>query len=86
MALSVANLGGRFTMASLSDSIGCKNTFNMIIGGSLPIFLAAPVLVSQVSGSVGQSVGPSGCGAVGGPVGKCACVRERSERSERTSA
>ena len=28
MGLSVANLGGRFTMASLSDVIGCRSTYN----------------------------------------------------------
>jgi hypothetical protein len=49
MLLSVANLSGRFTIATLSDKIGCKSAFNMIILGSLPIYLGAPMLVHQVS-------------------------------------
>jgi len=51
MLLSVANLSGRFGIGSLSDYIGCRPSFNMIIAGSLPIYLSAPYLVHQVAAS-----------------------------------
>lgn len=47
MLLAAGNLSGRFGMATLSDKIGCKNTFNLIIAGSLPIYLYCPTLVQQ---------------------------------------
>eukprot|EP00935_MAST-01C_sp_MAST-1C-sp1_P001672 g1672.t1 len=49
MLLSVANLSGRFGIATLSDRIGCRSAFNLIIAGSLPIYLTAPILVHQVA-------------------------------------
>ena len=48
MTLSVANLSGRFVMATLSDRIGCRNTFHLICAGLLPLYLVAPGLVAQV--------------------------------------
>lgn len=48
MMLSLANLSGRFGMATLSDRIGCKSTYNVIIATLLPIYFTAPLLVQQV--------------------------------------
>ena len=47
MMLSLANLSGRFGMATLSDRIGCKNTYNAIIATLIPIYFTAPLLVQQ---------------------------------------
>ena len=59
MALSVGNLSGRFGMATLSDRIGCRSTFNLIVGGLLPLYLLCPPLVATVaeSGSEGALYG-----------------------------
>lgn len=48
MMLSVANLSGRFGMATLSDRIGCKSAYNAIIATLLPVYFTAPLLVQQV--------------------------------------
>jgi len=46
MMLAGANLSGRFGMATLSDRIGCRNTFNVIIATLIPIYFTAPLLVN----------------------------------------
>lgn len=51
MMLSVANLSGRFGLATVSDRIGCKGTFNTIMLVLLPVYMATPILVAQVVGN-----------------------------------
>jgi len=48
MMLSLGNLSGRFGMATLSDRIGCKSAYNIIIATLIPIYFTAPMLVQQV--------------------------------------
>jgi MFS family permease len=73
MMLSLANLSGRFGMATLSDRIGCKHTYNAIILTLLPIYFTAPILVQQVR------LGP--CVRVALPVWLCPCGSVRAALS-----
>ena len=48
-ALSVGNLGGRLGWGALSDKIGRRNTFWLFTLGSIPLYLAMPYLVEEVT-------------------------------------
>ena len=48
LLLSAGNLAGRLGWAAFSDKVGRRNTFILFTAGSIPLYLTAPWLVSQV--------------------------------------
>eukprot|EP01065_Artemidia_motanka_P014789 TRINITY_DN18618_c0_g1_i1.p1 TRINITY_DN18618_c0_g1~~TRINITY_DN18618_c0_g1_i1.p1 ORF type:complete len:608 (+),score=179.09 TRINITY_DN18618_c0_g1_i1:192-1826(+) len=49
LLISVANMGGRFAWAAVSDSLGRRNTFFLFFGLGAPAYLSVPQLAQWVS-------------------------------------
>merc|ERR1719487_3216057 len=48
LAVSLANMGGRFFWASVSDYIGRKNAYSVYFALGVPLYLSLPMWASMV--------------------------------------